>query len=804
MRTTNIVQESQSSRQVGENSIAMSIDEASSVFLMDALGKLYSRPAQAVLREYLSNAIDAHKAKGGTLPPIQITLPSGGSSLLLIRDFGKGMNESEFSTILSRYGASTKRDSNAMIGGFGLGAKSGFAVSDEFFMTSYQKGKGLKVRIFKDVLNQGYIDVVDRFTTSEPDGMLVTIRIPKGNLNELSQDSLFSKFPFFMGYGMDVLDIRPSSNAYTNNSVHNTSVFTLLEFGGVPVGWLGTKVAPPTLYGLVGKVAYKIDLTHLVYLARSKKLDTEVMAALPLLNSFHRTHVIDIPIGSVDIPSAREEITYSERSLKTLGAIICNYARLVRQQIQNELNLKKTKSAVIDFLASLEEGSYPEIKNLTWKGYSFDSEFFKKSEMSYTTFTRSSQDSVVHGYATNIKNFRNLKNLSSRKEFAYGLHRISVDSRADIKYARTLLSTKNIIQYLSCGEPVYRGFASTHKGLFCVIPESDSLSEWIINAKETTISEFEAIRDKEELDKAIEAEKREAEKLKKAAAREHAKQAKIARAQSMLSNFTINNGVAKSLSFNMIDQIFKDVQTDKYYWSEEEVNQQVTCTQKYIDKTGLIVYSNIHFPFTGSDVPNTFTVINQGRANYLIKLRAFLRLFLPENSRVIVLDEGTNMEEFKESYPEVKSAVTLVKESIEQQIKDSSSEVMVTLNAIGDSRFKDKTSVKRLEKFSQALSNETFSKLSEELVSVINRFKIILSSSIASGKDTDLDEKYFTTMVKGFVPTTDFKKIGYSMDDDVAALKAKYPLLMQGEFNKFSPEVVSHMIDYIQMCDKRS
>ena len=75
MRTSNIVQQAQNSHEVNENATAMSIDDASTTFLMDALGKLYSRPAQAVLREYLSNAMDAHKAKGGKLPPIQVTLP---------------------------------------------------------------------------------------------------------------------------------------------------------------------------------------------------------------------------------------------------------------------------------------------------------------------------------------------------------------------------------------------------------------------------------------------------------------------------------------------------------------------------------------------------------------------------------------------------------------------------------------------------------------------------------------------------------------------------------------------------------
>ena len=199
MKTTNVVQEAVGYEGVSDDALEMSIDEGSSVFLMDALGKLYSQPARAALREYLANGIDAHVEAGGKRPAIEVTLPSSEKRVLSIRDYGNGMSEDNFSNILRRYGASTKRHSNKLTGGFGLGAKAGFALTDAFHMTSYQNGKRIKVRIFKIAGGKGFIEVIERSTTSEADGMLVEVDVPAGNVEELSYDKLVTD-KFFAAY----------------------------------------------------------------------------------------------------------------------------------------------------------------------------------------------------------------------------------------------------------------------------------------------------------------------------------------------------------------------------------------------------------------------------------------------------------------------------------------------------------------------------------------------------------------------------------------------------------------------------
>lgn len=807
MRTTNIVQKSQSDREVGTSAIAMTIDEASSVFLMDALGKLYSRPAQAVLREYLSNAIDAHKAKGGKLPAIQITLPEAntrnpsGSSKLIIRDFGKGMNEQEFGSILSRYGASTKRDSNAMIGGFGLGAKSGFAVSDEFFMTSYQSGRGLRVRIFKDALNQGYIDVIDRFTTHEPDGVMVEVPIPNSNIPELSKRSLFTEFPFFMGYGMDAIDVRPVAD-YAGQSVHNPKSFSVLKLGANTVGWLSNKSSVVTTYALVGKVAYTIDMRHIGEHAKQKN-DKDLAAAVRFLTSFRRLKVLDIPIGSVDMPSAREEITYSERSLKTITAVVSNYALILKQHIQKELNSKKTRLQVLKFLAELETDGFSDFAGLSWKGQSFDGSLFRDSEAVVTTFTKGSyNDGLATVPVSKMKRFRDLLTLSEKSENRFGIHLITVDSASDISATRKLVTETNIkkLLKLDASSIIHR---SNNSAQFIITPKDDVLNEWLFSNSPLEVSTLEQIVLDEKKAKAIEAEKRKIESLKKEEARKKAQKAKETRAQSMLSNFVINDSNGRSVSRNTIDNVFSDPEVKKFYWSEEEVTEFANVTkglQKIgsgAEKTGLL------FPFLATPVANTFISIverkNWSEINYMNRLRSFLKLFFDKGTKMIILGKAWDLNEFKATYPDVQSGVLAVKEAIETQLADEHSAIMIAYNAIGDARYKDKTEVQNLLRFVEAMDETQQADLNTELASAVERFKVVMSSSSTHG----LEEKYFLEVIKGFATLASINKKSYSVEADTTALIEKYPLLMNGSFKTYSPEVVNHLIDYINMCDSK-
>ena len=82
---------------------------------------LYSDKILAVLREYSSNAWDAHRAVGKNTLPIKITLPTEMTPTLSIRDWGPGLSANEVFNIYTQYGASTKRDSDKEVGMLGIG-----------------------------------------------------------------------------------------------------------------------------------------------------------------------------------------------------------------------------------------------------------------------------------------------------------------------------------------------------------------------------------------------------------------------------------------------------------------------------------------------------------------------------------------------------------------------------------------------------------------------------------------------------------------------------------------------------------
>ena len=66
--------------------------------------QLYSDKILAVIREYSANAIDAHAEVGNASTPIKVTLPNKLNLKLKIRDFGRGLTETQIKEIYAMYG----------------------------------------------------------------------------------------------------------------------------------------------------------------------------------------------------------------------------------------------------------------------------------------------------------------------------------------------------------------------------------------------------------------------------------------------------------------------------------------------------------------------------------------------------------------------------------------------------------------------------------------------------------------------------------------------------------------------------
>jgi hypothetical protein len=580
----------------------------------------------------------------------------------------------------------------------------------------------------------------------------------------------------------------------------------MLELGGKTMGWLGKEfLGNSKVYALIGKVAYKIDTAHLASLARSNKLDKELVAVLPILTSFGRVKVIDVPIGSVDIPSAREEITYSERSLKTLSAILCKYALLVKQYLQKYLNAQETKVEALDFLVQLESDGYAAISDLTWKGQSFTDEFFASSPMIYSRITEGKHRYYGPSSKASSLNFGRLQALSNKEDNLHGIFRILVDNVADIQPAQKLLTEQTLKSFLKIETETQNLFNLSQNAIFIITTKDDALNDWLFNTTPLEVSELVSAAEKEQRRKELEqkqaAERAKAEKIAREEYEERVRKEREARDHHVFSYFCLSGGGRSPLRDT--SQNFRNVKTKSYYWSEEEVERFATVTQGLKKISNGREKTSLLFPFIATDSPNSFNAVTETRnfetINYLIQLRLFLRSFFDSQARLIILGKRRNLEEFKKDYPDIESGVLLVKKTIESQLTDEHSPVLIAYNAISVARNKYQSEIKNLTSFVEALDKSQKAELNQEVVSAAERVKVFLASSSLAA----VGDKYLWEVLKAFATHADIRKKSYSIDEDVSQIMDKYPLLMTGNFGKYPPEVISHLLTYIKLCDSQ-
>lgn len=154
---------------------AMGFDPESTAVLADILSGLYTNPHEAVVREYAANGIDAHEAAGVT-HPVEVTLPSGFDPQLVIRDYGTGMSADEARGLFSTYGASNKRTLDDAIGGYGIGSKSAFAISDVLTVETVKNGQKTRLTAVRTEDGPAITGLTTEMTGAAS-GTLVTIPV---------------------------------------------------------------------------------------------------------------------------------------------------------------------------------------------------------------------------------------------------------------------------------------------------------------------------------------------------------------------------------------------------------------------------------------------------------------------------------------------------------------------------------------------------------------------------------------------------------------------------------------------------
>ena len=197
---------------VSQDSIGMSLDLDSAQILMQMLSKnLYSDSIGSTIRECASNALDSHR-RAGVDKPIIVSFKENSTYNyeFCVEDFGIGLDADDVRNIISKYGKSTKRNSNTELGMMGLGFKAPLAYSSSFYFTCRKDGVERKYMMYEGE-DTNTIDLLYETPTTEDNGVKIIIPVNFSDRN-IFIEKIQEQLAYFESVYFDV-----STDIITNN-----------------------------------------------------------------------------------------------------------------------------------------------------------------------------------------------------------------------------------------------------------------------------------------------------------------------------------------------------------------------------------------------------------------------------------------------------------------------------------------------------------------------------------------------------------------------------------------------------------
>ena len=278
----------------GSKSKAFSITASPKVFKILS-SDLYTNKIRAVVRELITNMIDAH-ALNGNPEKFIIQVPGRLDPRFVCRDFGPGMSDFDIQCddnspgLYNSYFSSSKAESNDFIGGFGLGSKSPFSYTDTFSITSYHKGE---IRGYVAYMDGDGPQIKPTFVKEMgPDDKTgIEIVVPV-------EEKDFRNFAYEVSYIM-----RPFKDlAIINGLDREVDYFPDFDdyYGVNPERYWPDRGG---LYAIYGGIVYPID---------------GVIRDRNWLSIRNEVNYIKFPMGSLDIAPSREALSLDDRTRKNI------------------------------------------------------------------------------------------------------------------------------------------------------------------------------------------------------------------------------------------------------------------------------------------------------------------------------------------------------------------------------------------------------------------------------------------------------------------------------------------------------
>lgn len=278
----------------GAKSKAFSIAANPKVFKILS-SDLYTNKIRAVVRELITNMIDAH-ALNGNPEKFIIQVPGRLDPRFVCRDFGPGMSDFDIQGddnspgLYNSYFSSSKAESNDFIGGFGLGSKSPFSYTDTFSITSYHKGE---IRGYVAYMDGDGPQIKPTFVKemgpNDKTGIEIVVPVEEKDFRNFAYEVSYIMRPFkdlAIINGLDrEIDYFPDFDDY---------------YGVNPERYWPDRGG---LYAIYGGIVYPID---------------GVIRDRNWLSIRNEVNYIKFPMGSLDIAPSREALSLDDRTRKNI------------------------------------------------------------------------------------------------------------------------------------------------------------------------------------------------------------------------------------------------------------------------------------------------------------------------------------------------------------------------------------------------------------------------------------------------------------------------------------------------------
>lgn len=318
--------------------------------MMGVLTNLYEDPEGAVVREYLTNALDAQKEAQAKDPnyvwrPVEVTTPSHFNKTYKIRDFGVGMSVEDIEKVYSQYGYSTKEHTNDQTGMLGLGSKCGLTYTGQFTVVGYKNGIKTTALI---TLNEDEVPeyvILDTATTTEPNGLEIAIPVKDRN-------SFMEKTTNFLRW-WEPGQVLVNGNEPQHHGFKEVKPGVFLIEGS---GYVYYREAPQS-YIVMGNVPYAVD---------SEYVDAGLRDAGLGFAAY-------VPMGTVDFPPNRERLRYNSRTKAAVMKVSEGLFDVILTEKLKEITDAPTHREAWQRKAQLAShfARHPKAASLKYKGLDF-------------------------------------------------------------------------------------------------------------------------------------------------------------------------------------------------------------------------------------------------------------------------------------------------------------------------------------------------------------------------------------------------------------------------------------------------